>query len=258
MREMTSPSVPTGQVPSWVFGLRPRLEISRWQEVVAAIILGTVEAVSQGAKTQLAEAALGIAPSWYWYISRTAESFGRTVFFWKAQEDGWGEAERGVCPFDTGGLWHRYIATSPRDLDESARTALFAKYDRCLPGWVPTFHGYIQDNYEGLADYILGERPRQAIPEILMDGSSNDSRAWTWEARVRRDLVTSHVRLSQMYCTSEDHSAFLDWVGDERTQLSLPDRKALAQWVEDFAIVCSWSEAPWQRGQEDLLHEGRS
>jgi len=120
---------------TWVHGLRPGSSGVEWRRAIAAIILGQLEALPAGRKTLEAEAGLGLDPSWYWYVARTDSAFGHGVFFWRAQDQGWPDGARGVCPFDTGGLWQGHVRTASPTPTPEARRALVAASDRVLESW---------------------------------------------------------------------------------------------------------------------------
>lgn len=243
------------RLPPWVFGLRPQANLKKggkkWQEVVALLILGDLHLVPPSESTTLAETGLGISPSWYWYVARTENVFGRMLSFWSPATSTWVADERGVCPFDTGGLWHGFIRTNPVLVEGAQKKALFSRYDLVLSDWEPKFRLYLQENYSTAQDYIHGRCPTKRPTEILPD-PENASRAWTWEVRVRRDTAKGRVALERFYCLKEDKDAFQEWLIDTKN-FDLPTKKWIASWIEDHTVLCSAHEMPWQKGQRDLL-----
>jgi hypothetical protein len=256
-RPVTLPLIPElpDRLPPWVFGLRPQVNLKaggkRWQEVVALLVLGDLHLVPPSETTTAAETGLGIPPSWYWYVARTETAFGRTLSFWSTAVDPWLADERGVCPFDTGGLWHGFIKTKPPLANGAKKKELFGRYDLILSGWGPKFHLYLRESYTAPEDYVHGQCPTKRLPEIL-PVPENSSRAWTWEARVRRDATKGRVLLERLYCLEEDKLAFLEWLVEEAS-FDLPAKKAITSWIEEHAVLCSHADLPWQRGQRDLL-----
>lgn len=254
---MTLPLTPETpeRLPPWVFGLRPQVNLKsggkRWQEVVALLILGDLHLVPPSATTTAAEAGLGISPSWYWYVARTETVFGRTLSFWSTAAEPWHADERGICPFDTGGLWHGFIKTRPPLADGAKKKELFGHYDLVLSGWGPKFHLYLRESYTAPGDYVHGQYPAKGPAEIL-PAPENASRAWTWEARVRRDATRGRVLLDHLYCLEEDKTEFLEWLIDNES-FDLPTKKMITNWIEEHAVLCSHTDLPWQRGQRDLL-----
>jgi len=248
-------SEPPDRLPPWVFGLRPQVNLRsggrRWQEVVALLILGDLHLVPPSQSTTTAETGLGIPPSWYWYVARTETVFGRTLSFWSTAAEPWLADERGVCPFDTGGLWHGFIKTRPPLADVAEKRELFGRYDLILSGWGPKFHLYLRENYPAPQAYVHGQYPAKGPTEIL-PAPENTSRAWTWEARVRRDATKGRLLLDRLYCLEEDRGEFLEWLIDNES-FDLPTKKTITSWIEEHTVLCSHADLPWQRGQRDLL-----
>lgn len=235
---------------AWVHGLRPGLSGVEWRGAVAAIILGQLNALPAGQKTLEAEAGLGLEPSWYWYVARAETAFGHGVFFWRAQDQGWPDGARGVCPFDTGGLWHGHVRTAPVTLTPQARRAFVATSGHVLEAWTRTVSDALRRHYAPVAEYVSGAPPNPGVDGIL-GPPDNDSRAWVWEARVARDNVVDNVVVTRLYWSDEDRLDFLNWLED--SPFGLSDAKRLASWVETQTKACAVGQGAAHAAEQDLL-----
>lgn len=244
------PDPPPSGLP-WVFGLRPRYHYEKWLRAVASIIVGRLDYLGQTQRTIEAQSGLGLEPSWYWYIARTKESFGHAVFLWDVEGLDWEAGTRGVCPFDTGGLWHGYIATVPHLANADDKRAFFHKNDHELSMWPNTVTNYLVGNYPTIADYVVGLSPRGGVPEILKS-LPNTSLAWTWEGRLLRQHITGKVTLQRVFCTGEDKDYFLSWVGHSR-EYDLPTKKKMTTWIQQNASTCQISESPAYAAERYIL-----
>ena len=69
------------------------------------------------------------------------------------------------------------------------RRTFFQRHDVPLVDWKAAFEKYIHAHYGTVADYVKGSAPRsgsklQNSGTVVIKGSPNDRRAWTWEVRV--------------------------------------------------------------------------
>jgi hypothetical protein len=108
-----------------------------------------------------------------------------------------------------------------------------------------------------LPPWVFGLRPQVNLkaakgPAEILPTPENTSRAWTWEARVRRDNTKGRVLLDRLYCLEEDRTEFLEWLVDNES-FDLSTKKMITNWTEEHVVLCSHADLPWQRGQRDLL-----
>ena len=110
------PSGEFGSGPLLVTGIPERSRASScWRESMTGIIRRSWASRQRSPRTRQAEAGLGItgAPH-YFYAMRTERAFGVAVFFFReTQSSEWREDLDGATPFDSGGLWHGKVRTSP-------------------------------------------------------------------------------------------------------------------------------------------------
>src|SRR3954454_15309139 len=97
-----------------------------------------------------------------------------------------------------------------------------------------------------------GRRWQEVVALLILPAPENTSRAWTWEARVRRDGTKGRLLLDRLYCLEEDRGEFLEWLIDNES-FDLPTKKTITSWIEEHTVLCSHADLPWQRGQRDLL-----
>ena len=250
--------------PLWVYGLRTpsrpsdvEEEESRWRLTVALVILDQFEKVDQGEKTMETEAGLGIPPSWYWFVSQANTYFGNGVFFFLVETEGWSDNDRGVCPFDTGGLWHNKISTYPPidPSDKDSKRTLFARYDRRLKLWDVSFKDYVYQNYYRVTEYIEGKAPTKGsgVAEIVK-GPPNSSFAWTWEGRVERVNIAEKAKIVKLYCQEQAKSAFLNWLEEERVHFGLPQKKSITAWIQRNCTPCGFGESPAEIATRALIN----
>lgn len=236
----------------WVFGLRPHYDYPTWSLAVMNIITGKFVGVGKRDRTIEAEHGLGIVPSWYWYIARSEESYGHSVFFWTPREVGFKPDDRGACPFDTGGLWHGRIVTRPMLRPGGERRSFFENSDRPVGEWRSIFHTYIEDNYEQFSAYVDGLVPRSGVSPILYESPPNSSPAWTWEARLPFESVATYVRIARFYCRVDDFDFLLNWIESSET-LDLKEKEEAVVWLQSYSEIVSLAESPALAARRDLI-----
>lgn len=235
----------------WVAGLRPPKPVDDVPAALARRILRRVDEEEPGEKTCEAENGLGFEPSCYWYVHRSDEDFGYVVLFWKAADDGWNEGDGAVCPFDTGGVWHEHITTTPAMTTGAQRKDFTSKHGRSLEGWMGTFEGWLETHCMNELDtYIDGDCPKPGIPEI---DATNGPRAWTWEARVVRP-ASHKVEPVRLVIGEADyktlHHSIIRWA-------SGAEARTLATWLGRCVEVCKTGVTVYERAAE-LLRGGGS
>ena len=213
-----------------------------WRELMTDAIRGAWPAPSASDRTLRAERGLGIGGKpYYFYVLRAEEDFGLVVFVLNENEDAnWPSNAKGATHFDSGGLWSRKIATNP-ELDDAGRRTFFQHHDVPLMNWKTAFKMYIHTHYGTVADYLKGSAPRpesgqQSSGTVLVKGSPNDKRAWTWEVRVPHDLIAGRLDLQETYMTEANHSRYLHWL---RRHASLPESESrrIQRWVKRNVVV---------------------
>lgn len=150
-------ATPIANAIPWISGLRDDGTNDDWARHVSLLVLGDFHAIPQGPRTIQAEAGLGIPASKYWYVGRSEKKFGHGVF-WCEASTSWTPDERGVCPFDTGGLWHDRIRTTA-PLSDDSKKSLFETHDRNLVGWDVAIRTILKSQYISFADYVRGQPP---------------------------------------------------------------------------------------------------
>jgi len=236
----------------WVSGLKPRHAYDRWSKAVADILLDLFDSVGKFDTTLEAEAGLGLPPSWYWFVARTDDSYGFTVFFWSSHGTVWRSDHRGICPFDTGGLWHGHVHLTPEVVDPAAKRAFFERHDQGLADWQVAFATYLANNYGSFADYVNGKPPGVGIPEIRPD--SNGPLAWSWEARLDRTEVSGRVVVSRLYCSVESERFFLNWL-EEDDSLDFATQRNVRRRFLGVRSLCPDAVAPSEAAKVALIDE---
>jgi len=240
-------------IPPWVFGLRPKLKYKQWQEVLANLLLGKFSLIGKGDNTIISETGLGLSPCWYWYIAKADDAFGHVISFWEARTNEWPEDEMGISPFDSGGIWHGHIKTSPQLRESTEKVAFFLKHDKKLLSWDRTFQSYIEVNYDVHSDYIEGHKiPKIGVPEIL-NISSNTSQAWTWEAHVKLDSINRYVDIIKIFIDNNDRNSFLEWIEDSRA-FEHAVKIRLTKWMmSENCVVCNKPKTPYELAVKSLI-----
>lgn len=202
--------------------------------------------------TTATETGLGIAPCHYWYLLHAEATFGQTVFLWSATIDSWQENEGGLCPFDSGGLWHGHIVTDPPLATMQARKMFFDRYNQALPGWDESFRLHLATSYGSAGDYIRGQAPQTGVPEIVK-GLPNTSRAWAWEARVCRDTpLIARLTLESVYWTEPDRDNFDLWL-EGHDFLDDSQLEQIQAWSLAHSRPCARGESPALVATADLI-----
>ena len=238
--------------PILVFGL-PQVPVHDWdwRESLTYVLSNQWSSRSSFARTSEAENGLGITGQpHYFYAMRTEPAFGFAVFCYCESSDvHWPEDAKGATPFDSGGLWHNKITTEP-PLDSSQRRYIFDKYECQLSSWNQTFRNYVADNYNCMIDYMNGNPPQQPTRPII-HGPPNSSRAWTWEVRVARDLLSSNVNLIHGFLSFEDHAKYLDWLWREST-VDDTESVSIQRWMDNNLTLTPVGELPFVIAQKWL------
>ncbi len=201
------------------------------------VILSRWPAPQRTPATIVAEVGLGIVGTpYYFYAMRTHRDFGFVVFILK-QADNLDEIvpRMGATPFDTGGLWHGRVQTSPK-LSSPGRRELFRRNDFALHLWSSAFARYLRDNYPSVDAYISGRPPRHAVKPIL-NGHPNGPRAWTWEVRYPPALAAQHLEVANAFMREDERDIYLDWLW---TDSQLDDRLARSAhiWIDTKVVLC--------------------
>ena len=223
-----------GPLP-WVHGFRPP-NGDRWMERLADLVLGRTQNLDTGDSTREAERELGIAPSFYCYVGRSEGAFGWAILLFDVETERVRDDDRGICPFDTGGLWHQFIRCRT-SLSNDERRALFAKHDRKLREWPTAVVEYLSANYGQVVDYITGKPPREPVEEFLPQ-PANSSRAWTWEGRARREQAMELLIAKELYWSADAKNRFLNWLEEDDCPLVPGERTWVAEWVVRAGIEC--------------------
>lgn len=157
--------------------------------------------------TSQAEAALKWNPSLYWYVGSTSDQFGSVaVMEWNPPtaldevfEDG------SICPFDTGSL-----AASPMKFDPGCPDgpAYVLACSSGLNAWHDDARQGLCASYDDICRYIDGEPPSTPTTGYDHALATDDSRAWTWEARLAKSTWMNHVGpVSEIYWSSATDEA---------------------------------------------------
>ena len=239
----------SGNFP-WVSGLKPGHAFDRSSRAIADILLEKIELFGKSEKTAQAEAGLGLHPSWYWFVARTDDTYGFAVFFWTSTDELWYADERGICPFDSGGLWHGHVLLTPPLLTAAEKQAFFELHDRPLLGWNERFVEYLATNYDTFADYVNGLAPKSGIHEIRKD--ANGPLAWSWEARLQRTDVPGRVVVSRLFCRGEFDKRFLNWLEDDDT-IDFSTEQTVRERFLRVRSVCSDALTPSAAAKADLV-----
>ncbi len=230
---------------------RSRSDSPRWETLVTDIILSKWPTPQRTPATVRAEAGLGIVDTpYYFYAMRTHRDYGLVVFVLKQVDDiHETPPRRGATPFDTGGLWHGTVKTSP-ELDSAGRGALFREADTPLHLWPAAFSRYLRDNYSRVVDYISGTPPLHPIDPIL-GRPSNESRAWTWEVRYSPTLAAQHLKVATAFMREDERDVYLDWLWTA-SQLDDGLARSAQSWISANVVLC---ESPSVSAEEQLRRE---
>lgn len=255
------------RLPIWTYGFKNdnykkyKIKMSIPRDV-AFILLDSVEKIPQRPKTIVAEKGLGIKPSFYFFINRATIHYGNGVFFFDVDKDGWGENERGVCPFDSGGVWVGRVYTNPamvfsrKQFQNKKRREFFCKYDRILNDWVVSFNSYIQTNYNDIKTYIEGKPPDRGdgVKEVIKATPPNYDRAWTWEGRIPRDKLKGKAKPFRYYCSNWGLVNIKRSI-EEFKFLNLREKILIKKWLKKSTVECEIPNNPISKANEYLKKE---
>jgi len=252
---MSSSSISLASIPPWVFGLRPqyKYENKNWRYVLASLLLGDFSVIEKGNKTIESERGLGLPSCWYWYIGNANEAFGHVISFWQATTSEWAEDEKGLSPFDSGGLWHNHIATSPPLDDNVKKITFFKKHDQHLRSWHEKIHSYIVRNYDSHSDYIDSHNAPKHGTQGIINAPPNDGQAWTWEAHVDINSIDGKIDISKVFITSSDRDNFLEWIEESR-EFQSPIKIRLTKWMmSEGCVACPLESTPYGVARQNLI-----
>jgi hypothetical protein len=160
-----------------------------------------------------AEAALDLGRCMYWYIGCAIEEYlGEAGALWEpsgaiAVGDG------GLCPFDSGGLWHRKFSLDPPLTSDNEVVSYFQECDRSLQAWPDCVWEALAAGWDDNVDYARGEPPvRQTTPSF--HGGHSRPHAWVWEGRLRSDTrVAERIEIADIYWDDSHRRRFFAWLG---------------------------------------------
>ncbi len=135
----------------------------------------------------------------------------------------------------------------------------FQRHDVPLVDWKAAFEKYIHAHYGTVADYLKGSAPGsgsklQNSGTVVIKGSPNDKRAWTWEVRVPHDLVASGLDLRAAYMTEANHSRYLHWLR-RRTSLTESESRRIQLWIKHNVVVPMDDESVVQAVEDWMVWE---
>jgi hypothetical protein len=221
--------------PPWIFGFSVDAPTSNWYRDIGFVILERYDDIPRRPNTEKSEKALGISPSWYSYIGRPDDLYGNGIFFFDVAID-WPLSERGVCPFDTGGLWHDRINFDP-PLSPAHKLALFNLYDNPLLDWDSLFRKYLVLNYARYANYLEGAIPDKGEGVKEINKIRNQAVAWTWEGRAPKKIFPNHSNVSKFFCSEEKLELLLNEIEKPGT-FDLLESEDIIDWLISSTAKC--------------------
>ncbi|WP_159617148.1 hypothetical protein [Arthrobacter zhaoguopingii] len=165
------------------------------------------------AKTGEAEMGLGIRPSAYFYLGRCDPDYGDQVVGYERPSTD----ESLVSPFDTGGLWHGHVVTTP-PLAQSTLKTFVARHSHGVPAFALAFQQWGNAEYNGSSkDYTAGQQPvKAAVPNIDLSSPRAEPRWWTWEGRIAHGSTAMHtLQPVKVFMTQDDFESYEPWVRDD-------------------------------------------
>lgn len=157
---------------------------------------------------------------------------------------------RGATPFDSGGLWHGCIKTAPA-LTDSGKQQLFRKKDVLLTAFPSAFENYIFENYDAIRDYVEGKPPRIGTRPIMLD-EPNSTRAWTWEVRIPRSIVSKWAELVGGFITQDDMNDCSDWLTYD-SAIEDAEAEEILRWANNNMRLSPPGDAASKFAEKSLL-----
>jgi len=231
----------------WTHGFKPDNTGERWYHDVALIMLEKYDKIERRVKTSESETSLAIPTSMYFYLATANELYGNGVFFFSVPTD-WELNEKGISPFDTGGLRARKIKTDPPLADDELEQ-LFYQHNYPLNSWHTRFSSYITQNYDSILSYIWGEAPSLGVCPIIKT-TDNKSLAWAWEGRIRKEILKERVKVQHFYCNIETSKFLIREVPP--LELSREDWSAALNLLKSMVTVCAEDTSPTLIASYDL------
>jgi hypothetical protein len=206
-----------------------------WKPLVKNLLLGNLDSIVTGDKTRAAEAGFGLAPSTftYWFVGRTDRDYGEVVSVWRPLGPLSSGSDGGLCPFDTGGLWHRrFCPTATR----AEVVAIFNVHTGPLSGHPQRVAAALARDYHSVGDYIDGLPPSIGAPELNLC-SPTDPRAWTWESRLKKDAATNGlVEPTRIFWKPGAADQFSDWLMEDLGGTPNDQMRDLLEWCRNNAL----------------------
>ena len=237
---------------TWINALRPRREEGTWQVALAARLTGN--STQAHFKTEPSEDGLGIARSQYWYVLFVSSAFGRVATIWNFQNDTVAASDWGsLTPFDSGGLWHDHIKVEPKFPNETEKRDFFQTQLVELGNWVTAFREWLA-MYSDPTAYCDGNPPDGAPESRILMHAPNDSRAWTWEARISVDHINEACKPESIFWDSQDEDDFLNWIQTEACTLTQVEKVWLQTWCIDHGLTSTSPHNAIQQLMRDRLN----
>jgi hypothetical protein len=188
--------------------------------------------------TREAENGLGIGRCVYWFVGCAVETYsGEATGLWEPTA-ALVVGEGGLCPFDTGGLWHRKITPEPPLTDQDDVIDYFKACDRPLSDWPDETFARILTGWSDAGAYTTGSPP--STPITPRDHSNHASpHAWLWEGRVRLDeKVPERVAIRELFWTEGNRRRFHTWLA-RYTGFSPDERRRVLDTVQASSRVAT-------------------
>lgn len=237
MRDSTGDSELNSDSLIMTMGMRPIAESESWQEALRDRLVHRYDgATSIPTQTSQSEALLQFPNACIYWFLMTAQFDYREALILSVVAD---EIHAPLLsPFDTGGVATGRIAWSPEGMPPSEFVARNT-FEWTL-GTIAFVH-WIQRAFNPVRAYwdrSVLVRPAEP-PAPVAIASASDARAWTWEARLEKEIYHEQKPIlhRKIVIRSELHEAFMLWLAENPGADPDYDAIELLDWLDANVIV---------------------
>jgi hypothetical protein len=120
----------------------------------------------------------------YSYVGRCEPAYSACAIAYQADES----VVAQFSPFDTGGLAQGHIHCTPGPMNAASMRNLVRRNSWSAADFLPKFLAWGRSAFAQPRDYVEGSvEPTVMVTTEIARGGQNAPRAWTWEARLRKE-----------------------------------------------------------------------
>ena len=219
---------------AWVQGMLLSSDESPmdWQLVLHYRLTAQFDRIPARDNTRAAESTLGWEHQAYFFVGRPHPYYSSSITLF--EHPGNADVAWFVTPFDTGGLIHGKVVTTP-DLDEGERARLIEKWSWTTDDYLEKYHAWVDASFDAADGYIRTSVPTaHLVAEIDLDKNTDFS--WTWEGRLpAAPYASEQVQAFRVVLSSGRRRQYFEYLR-QKTILRTEQQAAYMKWASEVIV----------------------